>query len=118
LFKNIKKMRIESDVLDFEDIKKMYPDEWVLIANPEMREPTIQASIVSQLVRGIVLTHSKDKREIANQSRSLKQGFKSYTCVFTGEIPKTRSFSGLISKEAALNLHRQLRKMRKEWDRF
>jgi hypothetical protein len=110
-------MRIESDVLDFEDIKKMYPDEWVLIANPEMREPNVQASIVSQLVRGIVLTHSKDKREIANQSRSLKQGFKSYTCVFTGEIPKTR-IGGLILKEVALNLHRQLRKMRNEWDRF
>ena len=109
-------MTIESNIINFEDIKKMYPDEWVLLANPEMKEPTIQASIVSQLVRGIVLAHSKDKREIAYQSRSLKQGFKRYTCVFTGEI--SRSFSGLISKEVALNFHRQLIKMRKEWNRF
>jgi hypothetical protein len=85
-------MTIESAVLNFEDIKKMYPNEWVLIANPEMREPNVQASIVSQLVRGIVLAHSKDKREIAYQSRPLKQGFKTYTCVFTGEIPKKRKF--------------------------
>ena len=85
-------MTTDLAVLQFEDIKKLYPNEWVLIANPEMREPAVQASIVSQLIRGIVLAHSTDKRELAYQSRPLKKGFKSYTCVYTGEISKKRKF--------------------------
>ena len=85
-------MTTELIILNFEDIKKMYPDEWVLIGNPEVREPIVQASIVSQLLRGIVLSHNKDKRELAHQSRNLKSGFDRYTCVYTGEVPKKRKF--------------------------
>ena len=31
-------------VLSFENIKKLYPEEWVLIGNPELKNPEIEAS--------------------------------------------------------------------------
>jgi hypothetical protein len=80
------------EVLSFEKIKALYPNEWVLIGNPELDEPEVQASIVSQLVSGVLIYHSKDKREIAYKGRELKKGFDTITCVYTGEIPKGRKF--------------------------
>ena len=34
-------------VLSFENIKKLYPEEWVLIGTPELKNPESEASIVS-----------------------------------------------------------------------
>lgn len=80
------------EFLSFEKIKNLYPNEWVLIGNPELRNPEIEASIVSQLIGGIVVFHSKDKKELAYKGRDLRKGFESITCVWTGEIPKNRKF--------------------------
>ncbi len=78
------------EFLFFEEIKKLYPNEWVLIGNPELRNPEVEASIVSQLIGGIVVFHSKDKIELAYEGRDLKKSFESITCVWTGGIPKNR----------------------------
>lgn len=78
--------------LTFEKIKAMYPNEWVLIGNPVLDEPDVQASIVSRLLSGVLLYHSKDKREVAYKGRELKEGFEKITYVYTGEIPKGRKF--------------------------
>ncbi len=79
-------------IVSFEHIKALYPNEWVLIGNPELDEPEMEASIVSQLLAGILLFHSKDRREMAVKGRELKKGFESTTCVYTGEIPTGRKF--------------------------
>ena len=74
----------------FETIKKMYPNEWVLLGDPELDNSEIAGSITSKLIGGVVLYHSPDKREIAYKSSEVRKGFTTYTCVYTGAIPKNR----------------------------
>jgi hypothetical protein len=85
-------MIMTDEILNFETIKKLYPNEWVLIGNPELHEPEVEMAIVSQLIGGVLIFHSKDKREIAYKARELKRAFETTTCVYTGEIPKGRKF--------------------------
>ncbi len=80
------------EFLSFEKIKTLYPNEWVLIGNPELKNPEVEASIVSQLIGGIVIFHTKDKKDLAYKGRDLKKNYESVTCVWTGEIPKNRKF--------------------------
>jgi hypothetical protein len=81
-----------NEILNFDVIKKLYPNEWVLIGNPELRDPEVEMAIVRQLIAGVLIFYSKDKREIAYKARDLKRGFDTTTCVYTGEIPKGRKF--------------------------
>lgn len=78
--------------LPIEQIKKQYPDQWILIGNPELSEPEVNGSILSKLISGIVLFASKDKREIAYKAADLKKGVDKTACIYTGEIPKNRLF--------------------------
>lgn len=75
-----------------DQIRQDYPDQWVLIGSPELSEPTINGSMVSKLIRGIVLYASKDKRELAYKADEVRQGIEFTACIYTGEIPKNRSF--------------------------
>ncbi|MBK9458844.1 MAG: hypothetical protein KA783_08895 [Chitinophagales bacterium] len=79
-------------MLNIEEIRSQYPNEWVLIGNPLLKNPEIQASIISQLISGIVLFHSKDKRELAYKAREIKSSVENITLIYTGEIPKGRKF--------------------------
>jgi hypothetical protein len=79
-------------VLTIAQIRKEYPNQWVLIGNPELDNPDTLGSIISKLVRGVVLMSSKDKYEIAHKASEIRKGFDTYTCVYTGEIPKNRKF--------------------------
>jgi|APTNR8051073442_1049403.scaffolds.fasta_scaffold00553_23 hypothetical protein len=72
------------EVFPFEQIKALYPDEWVLLGNPE----TYNTEVIS----GIVLMHGKDKREIAYLGRELVKPFNTYALRYTGEFPKGRKF--------------------------
>jgi len=75
---------ISSEVLSFEQIKLLYPDEWVLLGNPE----TYNTEVVS----GIVLMHGKDKREIAYLGREIVKQYETYALRYTGTFPKGRKF--------------------------
>ena len=88
----MEKVAIQKETLSFTDIKKLYPDEWVLIGNPELRNPEMNEAIVHKIVSGVVLLHSKDKREIGYKAKEVKHGFEHYACVFTGEPPQNRRF--------------------------
>ncbi len=79
-------------ILAFSEIKQIYPDQWVLIANPELSNPEILGSVVSKLLAGIVLLASKDKREIGYKGRDLRKNYKDVTCVYTGEIPQNKKW--------------------------
>ena len=78
--------------VSFETIKEMYPNEWVLLGDPELNNSDTAGSITSKLIGGVVLYHSPDKREIAYKSSEVRKGFITYTCVYTGAIPKGRKF--------------------------
>lgn len=77
--------------LTMQQIKTNYPNEWILVGNPDLGDPKTSGSIISRLISGIVLYHSKDKREVAYNAKSVKQGYK-VTLLFTGEMPKHRKF--------------------------
>jgi hypothetical protein len=74
------------------EIKTTYPDEWVLVGNPLLRNDNFVGSVADMLLSGIVIYHTKDKREIAYKVKELKQGFDKTACIFTGEMPKNRKF--------------------------
>ena len=77
---------IDFKILPFEDIKKIYPSEWVLVGNPEFQN--------TKVVSGIVVLHHKDKQQLALNARKnfaeRQTEFNALTTVFTGVFPKNR----------------------------
>ena len=45
---------MENSYTAFDELKKLYPDEWVLLGDPKMKNTAV--------LGGIVLYHSKDKK--------------------------------------------------------
>lgn len=80
------------DSISMQEIKTNYPEEWVLVGNPKMREDNFVGAVINKILSGVVIYHSKDKREIAYKIEDLKKGFAKIACVFTGEMPKNRKF--------------------------
>ncbi len=76
--------------LTIDQIRTEYPDQWVLVGNPDLGDSRKVGSVVSKLVSGIVLYHSKDKREIAYKAKELTAGVERFACIFTGEILANR----------------------------
>jgi hypothetical protein len=58
---------VEETILNIGKIKKLYPNEWVLVGNPEMDRSELN------VLAGIPLLHSKDKREICYLGRVKRQ---------------------------------------------
>ena len=75
-------------VLSIEEIRSQFPDQWVLIGNPEVNNSQVLEPIVYRLLRGIVLLANKDKRELSLRTKEARQGYESITCIWTGEFPK------------------------------
>jgi len=67
-----------------EDIKRSYPDEWILLGNPE-RDEQKQA-----LVSGVVLYHSRDKRELAYRDKPLLKEYKRRALFFNRVTPRPK----------------------------
>lgn len=66
----------------FDELKKLYPDEWVLLGNPQI--------INTSVLGGIVLYHSKDKKEVCYIGRDKTAGFSTVTIAFTGNLKQHR----------------------------
>ena len=66
----------------FEKIKQQFPDEWVLLGNPEKKNTNI--------LGGIVLYHSKDKKEVCYIGKDKTIGFSKITLTYTGELKPMR----------------------------
>ncbi|MEG3895882.1 MULTISPECIES: hypothetical protein [unclassified Microcoleus] len=65
-------------IMSLEEIFSLYPDEWVLIVNPELDEEL-------NVIRGEVLAHATERDEIYSKL-SLRDG-KSVAIEYTGSIP-------------------------------
>lgn len=78
--------------LDIEDIKKLYPDEWVLLDNPKMNESEISP------VSGVVLYHSADKKEVCYLGREKKSGYDTFTLIYTGKSKYSRAITSIVRK--------------------
>ena len=79
-------------VLSIEEIRQEFPDQWVLIGNPEVKNSEILEPIVYRILRGIVILANKDKRELSLRTQEARKGFESITCIWTGEFPKNRKW--------------------------
>lgn len=79
-------------VLSIQEIKIAYPNQWVLVGNPTLDDPKRLDSIVNKLISGVVLSASKDRRELAYKAKEVRKGFDSVACIFTGEMPKNRKW--------------------------
>lgn len=75
--------------LPIEEIQRLYPDEWVLLAAPHKKE--------GKILGGIVLVHEPSKRDMALKGRDLIKKHEHTTHIFTGKLP-VRATIGLIQK--------------------
>jgi hypothetical protein len=78
-----------NDLLKMEEIKKLYPDEWVLLGDPEIKR--------TKVLSGILLYHSKDKKEVCYLGREKTTGYNTVTIAFSGD-PKKRNKLGILRK--------------------
>ncbi len=65
-------------LIEYSEISTSFPDEWILLANPVLDEN-------SGIVKGIVLFHSKDKREVCYKGRDKVKEYQKISVVFTGQ---------------------------------
>jgi len=81
-----------TQVLDIEDIKKRYPDEWVLLGDPTMDSSRID------VLSGIPIFHSKDKKEVCYIGRNKTSDFDKITLIFAGTFKPTRKITGIFNR--------------------
>ncbi|WP_395045556.1 hypothetical protein [Flavobacterium sp.] len=73
------------------EIKNLFPDEWVLLGNPTMDESQID------VISGVPIFHSKDKKEVCYLGRNMTDNFKTVTIIYTGNIKKIRT-NGILRR--------------------
>lgn len=78
--------------MTFEEMKRQFPDEWVLVGNPEKDESGVL------VLSGIPVCHHPDKRELEVISRSLRKNYPRLRVVYTGVFPKTRFMTGFFGR--------------------
>lgn len=79
-------------ILNINEIKELFPEEWVLIGNPVMDESKID------VVSGTLIFHSKDKKEVCYIGRDKTSPFDKITLVFTGNIKQIRKMTGIFNR--------------------
>lgn len=72
-----------------DELKKMYPDEWVLLGNPKMNNTSV--------LGGVLLYHSKDKKEVCYVGRDKTGDFSTVTIAFAGELKNHRKI-GILKR--------------------
>ncbi len=85
---------MENNYIAFDEVKKKYPGEWVLLGNPEMRNTSV--------LGGVVLYHSKDKKEVYYIGKDKTDDFKTVTIAFAGDLKHYRKI-GILRYEKGLN---------------
>lgn len=78
-----------ANYLSFDELKKQYPDEWVLLGNPVLDNTTV--------LGGTVLFHSKDKKEVCYIGRDKTAAYQTVTIAFAGDVKQHRKI-GIMRK--------------------
>jgi hypothetical protein len=78
------------DLINITEIKALYPDEWVLLGNPFMDDSDID------VLSGIPLFHSKDKKEVCYIGRDKTSNFDKITLIYTGSFKPSRKFISIF----------------------
>ena len=74
------------------ELKQRYPDEWVLLGNPVMDESRLE------VLAGIPIYHSKDKREVCYRGRDHTAAYEKITLIFTGTARPIRKITGIFNR--------------------
>lgn len=80
------------ELLSLNDLKSKYPDEWVLLGNP------VKDTNGIDVLSGIPLYHSKDKKEVCYIGREKTEGYKKITLIYTGSFKPTRKITGIFRR--------------------
>ena len=80
---------MQNSYLNIEELKKLYPDEWVLLGNPEMKNTFV--------LGGVLLYHSKDKKEVCYIGRDKTANYSTVTIAFAGELKQHRKI-GILKR--------------------
>ncbi len=80
---------MNNNFLTFEQVKQLYPDEWVLLGDPEMKNTSV--------LGGVVLYHSKDKKEVCYIGRDKTANFSKVTIAFAGDLQQNRKI-GILKR--------------------
>ena len=80
---------MKNNFVAFDDVKKIYPEEWVLLGNPEIKD--------TKVLGGIVIYHSKDKKEVCYIGRDKTSEYKTVTIAFAGNLKQNRKI-GILRK--------------------
>ncbi len=84
-------------IQNIQEIKIMYPNEWVLIGNPIMDNDGLE------VLSGEALYHSRDKKEVCYLGKEKAQHYKSITLTYTGELPRLRRMTGIFNRITSSN---------------
>ena len=80
------------DLLTLAEIKTLFPDDWVLLGNPIMDDSKIE------VLSGIPLFHSKDKKEVCYIGREKTKNFDKITLIYTGTFRPSRKITGIFNR--------------------
>ena len=80
---------IQDEIMLWEEIKKHFPNEWVVLGNPVFED--------MKILQGTVLAHHTDKRVTSLEGGERRDGFNKFTLVFTGQLPPKHHI-GLLRK--------------------
>jgi len=73
---------MNTEFIGFDEVNKMFPEEWVVLGNPEMKNTTV--------LGGVVVYHSKDKKEVCYIGRDKTADFSKVTIAYTGNLKHQR----------------------------
>lgn len=78
---------------NIEEIKNLFPNEWVLIGNPKMDDAELN------VLSGIPVLHSKDKKEVCYLGKSKTKNFDTITVIYTGTFKSARALTGIFNSK-------------------
>jgi hypothetical protein len=85
-------MNVIDNVVEISEIKRLYPDEWILLGNPEIDE------LNQEILSGVVLYHSRDKRELGYRDKPLMKKYNQIASFFNRVTPRGKtSMIGLFN---------------------
>ena len=80
---------MDNSFVPIDELKKIYPDEWILLGNPEIKNTNV--------LGGIVLYHSKDKKEVCYIGRDKTANYDTVTIAYAGNLKQHRKI-GILKR--------------------
>jgi hypothetical protein len=80
---------MDNAYIAIDEIRKLFPDEWVLLGNPEIENTAV--------LGGVILYHSKDKKEVCYIGRDKTEDYATVTIAFAGDLKQNRKI-GILKR--------------------